>query len=101
MRAAKVDANHSAIVKALRQAGCSVQSLAAVGRGCPDLLIYAPARREHILAEVKDGSKPPSARELTPDQCEWHCNWRGPVQIVTSVDEALAMVRDEPIGSAS
>lgn len=35
----RVDANHSQIVKALRQCGVSVLSLAPVGHGCPDLLI--------------------------------------------------------------
>ena len=37
-RAARTDENHTAIVQALLDAGCSVQSLAAVGCGCPDLL---------------------------------------------------------------
>src|SRR5580700_7594734 len=35
----RIDANHVEIVKALRQAGASVQSLAGVGKGCPDLLV--------------------------------------------------------------
>jgi hypothetical protein len=38
-RAAKVDANQTEIVQALRQIGAVVQSLAAVGNGCPDLLV--------------------------------------------------------------
>ena len=36
---AKVDANQKVIVEALRAAGCFVQSLAGVGKGCPDLLV--------------------------------------------------------------
>lgn len=38
-RAAKVDDNQGEIVAALQRAGCSVQSLAGVGRGFPDLAV--------------------------------------------------------------
>lgn len=38
-RAARTDANQTAIVEALRKCGASVQSLAAVGKGVPDLLV--------------------------------------------------------------
>jgi hypothetical protein len=30
-----------------------------------------------MLLEVKDGSKPPSAQKLTPQQEIWHRDWRG------------------------
>jgi len=90
-RAAKVDKNQAEIVKALRQAGATVQSLAATGDGVPDLLVGF--QRQTVLIEVKDGSKPPSARELTPDQIEWHMHWRGgPCVVVNSVGEALAAI---------
>ena len=62
-RAAKVDANQTEIVKALRQVGASVQSLAATGKGCPDLLVGI--RGLNFLIEVKDGAKPRSDRKLT------------------------------------
>ena len=89
-RAAKVDANHGAIVRALRAVGCSVQSLARVGEGCPDLAVGYHGR--NYLLEVKDGSKPPSARKLTPDEQGWHERWRGAVLVVETVDEALEAV---------
>lgn len=92
-RAAKVDDNHAAIVQALRAAGCSVQSLAGVGKGCPDIL----AGRGHSqmwLFEIKDGKKRPSQRRLTPDQWEWIDAWRGPpVHVVESVEQALEVIR--------
>ena len=53
-RAAKVDANQAEIVQALRQIGAVVQSLAAVGNGCPDLLVGY--RNRLFLLELKDGS---------------------------------------------
>ena len=88
-RAAKIDRNQPAIVAALRKIGCSVQSLAPIGDGCPDLLVWSPLRRELLVIEVKDGAKPPSERRLTPDQVLWHANWKGPVHVVESVEDAL------------
>lgn len=93
MKAPKVDANQGEIVEALRKVGCSVQLLHMVGKGCPDLLVGWQGL--NIAIEVKDGSKPPSARKLTPDQQQWHDTWRGQVTVVCSADEALkAVIRE-------
>ena len=89
-RAAKVDANQSEIVAALRGAGATVQPLHDVGRGCPDLLVGF--RGDNYAIEVKDGEKPPSKRKLTPDQVRWHGDWRGRVVVVTGVDDALRAI---------
>ena len=87
-RAAKVDANHTQVVMALQAAGATVQSLAAVGQGVPDLLVGFQGKT--LLMEVKDGQKPPSHRRLTEHQITWHGAWRGgPVAIVDGVDAAL------------
>jgi hypothetical protein len=92
-RAAKRDNNHAEIVAALRAAGCGVVDLAAVGTGVPDLVVCAPTwPHTTSLIEVKDGRKPPSARQLTPDQQKFHAAWRGPIAVVTNVAEALAAV---------
>ncbi len=94
MRAAKVDGNHAEIVKALRQAGCAVLSLAKLGNGAPDLLVcygfgsttakpyYPPS---FVLMEVKKGKG-----KLRPAQVGFHSRW--PVSTVRSVDEALAAI---------
>jgi hypothetical protein len=86
MRAAKIDANQPAIVAALRKAGATVQSLASVGNGVPDLLVGMAGKT--MLMEVKDGAKPPSARRLTPDQLEWHAVWQGGALTVVDSPEA-------------
>ena len=92
-RAPRKDANHGDVVKALEMVGCNVQDLAAVGEGCPDLLIGIPTVRALAFVEIKDGDKSPSRRALTPDQVEWHQEWDGyPVHIVESVSEALVIV---------
>ncbi|WP_186425079.1 hypothetical protein [Cupriavidus metallidurans] len=89
-RAAKVDANQTEIVAALRKIGATVQPLHAVGQGCPDLLVGW--RGMTSLLEVKDGKKPPSARKLTEDQEKWHAEWRGQVAVVETVEQAIAAI---------
>lgn len=74
-RRARIDANHGDIVNAFRRFGASVHSLAAVGSGVPDLL--CGWRGKTYLVEVKDGSKPKSAQQLTPDQVAFAHGWRG------------------------
>ena len=86
----RVDANQPEIVAALRAAGATVQHLHEVGRGCPDILVGF--RNDNYLIEIKDGSKPPSARQLTPKEQEWHQEWRGYVTVVESAEDALAVI---------
>lgn len=86
----RVDANQAEIVTALRRLGCTVMSIASVGNGCPDLVIGVQGR--NVLLEVKDGRKPPSARKLTPAEREWIDAWRGQVNVVESVDDAIEAV---------
>lgn len=92
MRAARIDANQPAIVEYFRSRGASVQILSSVGKGCPDLMIGY--RSATVPVEVKDGSKPPSARKLTPEQELWHAAWAGSVRIVYCEDDAEDLLRD-------
>lgn len=84
-RAARTDANHTIIVNALRQVGASVQDLANVGKGCPDLIVGY--RGNNYLIEVKM-----NRGKATLAQLEWHGAWRGQVAVVRSVDEALRLI---------
>lgn len=91
MKAARTDANQKAIVDALRKIGCKVYVSSSFGQGFPDLIVGCGGRL--CLLEVKDGSKPPSARKLTPDQVKFHADWTGlPLYVVDSVDSAIAAV---------
>ncbi len=78
----RVDANQADIVKALRQVGASVQSLADIGKGCADILVGFHGR--NWLMEIKM-----PGCHLTPDEKEWHAGWQGAVVVVRSVEEAL------------
>lgn len=84
-RAAKVDANQEQIVSALRAAGASVQSLAPIGKGCPDILVAF--RQAMYLMELKHGKGKPN--EL---QEKWHIQWNAPVYVVRGPDEALRTI---------
>lgn len=55
-----------------------------------DLLCHHRATRRVFLVEVKDGSKRPSARKLTPDQEEWHK--RFPVHVVERAEDVPALL---------
>jgi len=88
--AKRIDANQPEIVKALRQAGATVTPTHELGRGFPDLVVGF--RGLNHLFEIKDGSKSPSRRKLTPDEIEWHANWRGQVKIVETVEQALRAI---------
>ncbi len=92
-RAARVDRNHGEVVKAARRLGCLVWSTAPLGKGFPDLLIALPKRlgRRLVLCEVKDGTLPPSARKLTPDEAKFASEW--PVTLIESLDDLEAMLK--------
>lgn len=88
----RTDGNHSEIVTGLRAVGAFVQSIASVGRGCPDVI--CAYRGRWYVAELKDGSKPPSHRRLTEAEKVWHeqVGDRAPIYIWESLDEALAVI---------
>jgi hypothetical protein len=91
----RIDDNQHSIVAALRAHGAFVQSLANIGMGCPDLLVGWRGR--WLLVEVKDGSRTPSGRRLTPAEAKWHDvagSHRLRVHVVTSVDEAIEVLRE-------
>ena len=94
----KVDRNQRDIIDALKKAGCSVRSLAAVGDGMTDLIVGIAGK--NLLLEVKDGEAAPSRQKLTPAQKRFHTfnpkhpdkYWQGQKAVVATVHEALAVV---------
>lgn len=93
-KAARVDANQEQVVSILRGYGATVQSLAAVGKGVPDLLVGY--RGQNFLLEVKDGNKSPSQTKLTPDQQDWHLKWNGdkPIIVYSPADAVKAVIQN-------
>lgn len=90
MRAKRVDDNQKRIVEQLRKLNISVQHLHTVGQGCPDLLLGF--RNRNFLVELKDESKPASAKKLTDDEQEFFNEWNGQVSKCESLEEILKVV---------
>ena len=91
-RFGKVDDTQKIIVKVLIKAGATVQSLASVHHGCPDLLVGHWGR--NYLFECKSPVKTSHRRpkELTPEEAEWHKGWKGTVHTVEGPIEALRII---------
>jgi len=93
-RAARTDSNQLAVVNALRSIGCEVAVTSQIGNGFPDLVVGF--RGKTLLLELKDGSKPPSARLLTPAEDAFRSRWQrvspGTYRIVESVKDAIDAV---------
>jgi Holliday junction resolvase len=92
-RDAKVDGNQTEVVKNLRKLGCTVASIAPMGKGIPDLLV-GYAGRSYLLEVKQPGEK------LTDDEAKWHSEWRGQVAIVTTWQEAAKVVGAIQYGKA-
>ena len=84
------DANQDAIVLAFHHFGCQVQSLAGVGKGCPDLLVNHKGTL--LLVEVKHGNK-----RRTKPQREWHELWEtAPVFIARNLEDVPKILGVNP-----
>lgn len=91
--ACRTDRNHAEVRDGLRAKGHDVCDLSDIGGGVPDLVVRQPARiPSMVFFEVKDGEKPPSARELTPKQKRWR-KYCGEITFtVTTLEEALEVL---------
>lgn len=85
-RASRLDENHTSIVTTLRSVKCcTVQSLAGVRHGVPDLLVGF--RGKNFLLEVKTENS-----DLNENEVIWHERWKGQKRVVRSSLEALLAV---------
>ena len=82
----KTDANHKEISIAFERLGWSVLDIHQIPNSA-DILI---GKWMHcIVIEIKDGSKPPSNRKLTPGEIKFKDRWRGDYRIVTCLQDVL------------
>jgi hypothetical protein len=92
-RANRKDANHAAIACLLQQVGAHVIDAAAAPTLGFDLLVAY--RGQMYIMEIKDGSKPPCERQLTPNEQEQQAALeRHGVEyyVVLSEDDALKAI---------
>jgi Holliday junction resolvase len=94
MRAKRVDANQTEIVKALRKVGALVAITSSLGNGFPDIVVGFRGRV--YMIEIKDGRAPPSAQKLTEPEREFHSLWAGYVHVINSIDQALQLLGATP-----
>jgi hypothetical protein len=87
----RVDSNQSGIVEELLKRGFSVRSLAALGKGVPDLLVARGGI--NLLVELKSEKARVSGkkmRETDDRQREFRMLWQGPVIQARTADEIVA-----------
>ena len=87
----KVDSNHAEIVEAFRRLGYSVKSTATLGKGFPDAVCAKMGHTFHI--EIKDGKLPASKRRLSEDEEIFWREWLGPIYLIQSIDDVIALDR--------
>lgn len=87
MRAKRRDDNQAEIVEALRKAGYQVIDLASTGDGIPDLMVVSKYLRI-VLIEVKT-----SGGKLTEPEKRFFADFRGPVRIARSAEEAIEIMQ--------
>lgn len=84
-RAAKIDKNQPEIIEEFESHGCAVHSLAGVGDGFPDLIVWDGA--VHHLVEVKS-----KTGKLTAKQELFHDKWPGRIYIIRDKPEVKMQV---------
>ena len=86
--AKRVDANHSLIVKTLRDLGCSVFDTSRIAGGFPDLVVGKNSKT--ALVEIKSGEK----AKFTAAQQAFMLNWQGStVARIHDVEGAINLVK--------
>ena len=91
-RAAAIDANQPEIVKALRQMGAFVLITSQLKNAFDILVAY---NSKWYAMEIKDGTKPPSARKLSAGEkiCKKQVEATGcTYYVVNSIDEAIEVI---------
>lgn len=95
-RAARIDANQPGIVALIRKLGGSFQHTHQIPGALDGIVGYAGIDQR---IEIKDGSKPPGTRKLTPMEEETFREWKGrtPVVIETEQDaiDLITRLRNE------
>ena len=85
--ARRVDANHSQIVKAFRDLGCSVFDTSRVAGGFPDIIVGKNGIT--VLVEIKADDK----KKFTAAQDMFMLNWKGSaVSRIQDLDGVVTLV---------
>ena len=86
-RHGRIDGTQREMMDAARAAGAHVFSMADMGDGFPDLLIYCPWSDSYYLIECKS-----KCGRLTDAQQRWHTTYPALSHVCYSVEELLAII---------
>ena len=88
----RVDENQGEIHERLiAEMGCSVESIASVGKGCPDSLVGFQGF--NFVFEIKNPKQQPCKRKLRKEQLKWHAGWKGQVDKIETFEEAAEIIK--------
>lgn len=87
-RAAKKDANHVEVVSLFRKLGWYVLDVGQL-KNCCDLIVAKDGCG--IAVEIKDGSKPPSARKLSEGEQKFKDEWLGVWRLIENDNDVLKL----------
>lgn len=87
-RAARTDANQTAIVKTFRGLGWYVLIISQL-KNCCDLIVSCKGRV--VAVEIKDGNKPESSRRLSEGEEKFKEEWQGEYALIESIDDVLRL----------
>jgi len=85
-RAARTDDNQTSIVETFRGLGWYVLIVSQL-KNCCDIIVSRKGRT--VAVEIKDGSKPPSARKLSEGEAKFKEDWQGEYALVESVEDVI------------
>jgi len=86
---AKKDANHVQVVTQLRKIGATVLDIAVL-KNCCDIAVGYHGK--NYLFEIKDPEKTPSQKKLTEGEVGFHESWRGQVNVIETIDDAMKIM---------
>jgi len=87
-RAARADANQPEIVECFRSLGWYVLIISQL-KNCCDIMVSKGGQT--IAIEIKDGSKPPSARKLSTGEQKFKGEWLGRWELIESVNDVIKL----------
>lgn len=87
----QTDPNHAPVMARFRALCPVVEDHSQGGHGYD--AIVETARGSFYVVEIKDGTLPPSARRLSPNELKALDRWGHRYKVVLSEDEAIALAR--------
>jgi Holliday junction resolvase len=82
------DSNQTEIVKCFRKFGWYVLIISQLDNCC-DIIVSKNGRT--VAVEIKDGSKPPSKRKLTPGEEKFRNEWQGEYALIESIEDVIGL----------